>query len=66
MAEKWKIEGEWINSCNCDSGCPCLFYADPTRGSCEALDAFHIDEGRYGKVALDGLNVVVASKSPGN
>jgi len=66
MAEKWKLEGEWINSCNCDSGCPCLFYSDPTQGSCEALDAFHIEKGKYGTLALDGLNVVVASKSPGN
>jgi len=66
MAEKWKLEGDWINSCNCDSGCPCLFYSDPTQGSCEAMDAFHIRTGKYGAVALDGLNVVVASKTPGN
>jgi len=66
MAEKWKIEGDWINSCNCDSGCPCLFYADPTKGSCEAVDAFHITRGKYGDVSLDGLSAVVASKSPGN
>ena len=66
MAEKWRLEGDWINSCNCDSGCPCLFYSDPTQGSCEALDAFHIRTGKYGNVALDGLNVVMASKTPGN
>ena len=46
MADKWKLEGEWINSCNCDSGCPCLFYSDPTQGSCEALDAFQRDLGQ--------------------
>ncbi|HLE54771.1 MAG TPA: DUF1326 domain-containing protein [Thermoplasmata archaeon] len=63
---RWSLEGDWVNSCNCDSGCPCLFYADPTKGSCEAMDAFHIRKGKYGDVALDGLNVVVASKSPGN
>jgi len=66
VAEKWKIEGEWVNSCNCDSGCPCLFYADPTQGTCEALDAFSIEEGSYGRTKLDGLKVVLASKSPGN
>src|SRR5213594_4680463 len=66
MAEKWKLDGDWINSCNCDSGCPCLFYSNPTQGSCEAIDAFHIANGKYGAVALDGLNVVVASKTPGN
>src|SRR3990170_5029127 len=51
---KWKLDGDWINSCNCDSGCPCLFYSDPTRGFCEALDAFHIRKGKYGDVTLDG------------
>lgn len=65
-ATKWRLEGDWINSCSCDSGCPCLFYSDPTRGFCEALDAFHIREGKYGDVTLDGLNAVVASRSPGN
>jgi len=63
---KWKLEGDWINSCNCDSGCPCLFYADPTSGFCESLDAFHIRKGTYGDVKLDGLNVVMAGRSPGN
>jgi hypothetical protein len=27
--------------------------------------AFHIDSGRYGEVALDGLNVVVIARTPG-
>jgi len=30
------------------------------------MDAFHIRKGKLGEVTLDGLNVVVASKSPGN
>ncbi|MBI3860194.1 MAG: DUF1326 domain-containing protein [Thaumarchaeota archaeon] len=66
MAEKWNLEGDWINSCSCDSGCPCLFYSDPTTGHCDAMDAFHIRKGKYGKVKLDGLNAVMVSRSPGN
>ena len=66
MAEKWTLEGHWINSCSCDSGCPCLFYSDPTKGTCDSFDAFHISKGKYGKVSLNGLNAVVASHSPGN
>ena len=66
MPEKWSLEGEWINSCSCDSGCPCLFYSDPTSGHCDAMDAFHIRKGKHGKVKLDGLNAVMVSKSPGN
>ena len=66
MPEKWTMDGDWINSCSCDSGCPCLFYSDPTLGHCDALDAFHIKKGKYGNVSLDGLNAVMASHSPGN
>ncbi len=66
MAEKWTAEGDWVNTCSCDSGCPCLFYSDPTKGYCDSMDAFHIRKGKYGDVRLDGLNVVLASHSPGN
>jgi len=30
------------------------------------MDAFHIRTGKYGDVTLDGLNVVMATHSPGN
>ncbi len=66
MPEKWALDGDWINSCSCDSGCPCLFYSDPTMGHCDGMDGFHIKKGKYGKVSLDGLNAVIASHSPGN
>jgi len=66
MAEKWNAKGVWMNSCNCDAGCPCLFWSDPTAGHCDAVDTFHITTGKYGDVKLDGLNVVYATKSPGN
>ncbi len=66
MPEKWSLDGEWINSCSCDSGCPCLFYSDPTQGHCDSLDGFHITKGKYGNVKLDGLNAVMLGKTPGN
>lgn len=66
MSEKWFLDGDWINSCSCDSGCPCLFYSDPTTGHCDSMDAFHFNKGRYGKVKLDGLNAVMLGKIPGN
>ena len=66
MPEKWTLNGEWINTCSCDSGCPCLFYSDPTKGYCDSLDSFHITKGTYGTVKLDGLNVMMLGKIPGN
>lgn len=55
-----------MNTCSCDPGCPCLFWSDPTRRSCEAIDAFHFRTGNYGRTGLAGLNAVMVSRSPGN
>jgi hypothetical protein len=40
--------------------------SDPTEGTCTALVGWHIDKGRFGEVALDGLNVAVGLHTPGN
>jgi hypothetical protein len=37
----------------------------PTEGVCNVPLIFHIDSGRYGNVALDGLNVALAIHTPG-
>jgi hypothetical protein len=68
---RWQIEGDYFENCNCDVVCPCLFSpgppmtAHPTAGPCEVPFAFHIDRGNYGDTALDGLNAVVALRTPG-
>jgi hypothetical protein len=68
---RWRIEGDYFENCNCDVVCPCLFSpgppmtAQPTAGACEVPLAFHIERGSYGDVSLDGLNAVVALRTPG-
>jgi hypothetical protein len=52
---KWRLEAEYIQSCNCDYGCPCNFNALPTYGNCEALIGYHIRKGNFGKTKLDGV-----------
>ena len=54
-AAKWKLETEYIQSCNCDYGCPCNFNAYPTRGHCEALLGFNVRKGSVGGTKLDGV-----------
>jgi len=54
VAEKWSIEAEYIQSCNCDYGCPCNFNGYPTTGNCEALVAYRIRHGKFGSTSLDG------------
>jgi hypothetical protein len=60
----WEIKGIGVNHCNCAWGCPCQFNAMPTQGFCEAVGAVHIDKGHFGKVKLDGLNLVIMAHWP--
>ena len=55
MAAKWSLETEYIQSCNCDYGCPCNFDAYPTRGHCEALAGYRITRGSFDSTKLDGV-----------
>jgi hypothetical protein len=55
---KWEISGEYMESCNCDYLCPCI-YTNPqgpaTFDNCYAMMVYRIDEGHSGDIALDGL-----------
>ena len=66
MAQKWNLSGTYFEACNCNVACPCVFLSPPTEGVCKALVAWHIDEGNFGDLTLDGLNVVLHVYSPGN
>jgi hypothetical protein len=46
--------------------CPCSFAQLPTHGDCDGILAWHIREGRYGDVLLDGLNVLMVASFVGN
>jgi hypothetical protein len=63
--QKWYLRGLYLDSCNCDWGCPRQFNANPTHGNCEGLSAIHIDKGKYGNVKLDRLNFVFVASWPG-
>jgi hypothetical protein len=66
MPESWKIAGSYFETCNCDVACPCVFLSPPTNEDCTVLLAWHIDQGRFGQIDLDGLNAVLAVHSPGH
>jgi len=67
MSERWQLDGEYFESCNCELLCPCLLTkgSRPTEGHCDVVVAFHIDSGRYGQTDLSGLNAVLAIYTPG-
>src|SRR5262245_28215259 len=64
MSTSWKIAGFYFESCNCDVACPCIFLSPPTSRDCTLLVAWHIEQGRFGQIDLDGLNSVLAVYSP--
>lgn len=67
----WQLAGDYFENCSCSLLCPCLVSAAapltsrPTEGFCNVPLIFHIESGRYGDVALDGLNAFVILQSPG-
>ncbi len=65
-ATSWRIRGNMLDACSCAHGCPCQFGADPTLGYCEGIMGFHIQEGYHGDTQLDGLNIVLPVRFPGN
>jgi hypothetical protein len=52
---QWNMGTEYIQSCNCDYGCPGNFNGYPTQGNCEALVAYRVKRGTFGTTKLDGV-----------
>ena len=48
----WNMKADYVETCNCDYGCPCNFSGFPTYGNCRALLLFHIRSGSYGNTKL--------------
>jgi hypothetical protein len=68
MAEipQWHVTGDWFDVCKCSIPCPCEFAQPPSSGDCEGVLAWHIREGSYGDVRLDGLNLIGIGAFEGN
>ena len=67
--ERWRLKGNYFENCNCQILCPCVLPVapgDPTDGHCDVAMAFHIDEGAFNGVSLDGLRFAFAAFTPGN
>ena len=63
---KWSIRGEYMESCNCDYLCPCIYtnpQAPVTYDHCTAALVFRIDEGSCGDTKLDGLKFALVIRS---
>jgi hypothetical protein len=66
-AMAWRIEGQYMETCNCTFVCPCIgsnLTAQPTEGDCKAAIALKVEKGDKDGVALDGLAFIVLLFSP--
>jgi hypothetical protein len=66
MTDRWRIEGDYFEACNCDTVCSCIFMGNPDQGQCDLTSAWHIQNGHYEDTKLDGLNVAALFHTPGN
>ncbi|MFE2168077.1 DUF1326 domain-containing protein [Streptomyces sp. NPDC059447] len=63
---RWHVAGDWFDTCRCNIPCPCNFAQPPTFDACDGVLAWHVNEGSYGDVPLDGLNVLLLGSFEGN
>ena len=62
----WNVQGTYVEACNCNVACPCIFFSPPTEGECKAVVGWHVETGRHGDTVLDGLNAALIAYAPGN
>lgn len=67
MAQKsWELSGDYMESCNCDYLCPCIFtnpQAAATHDHCTALMVYRVERGHHLDVRLDGLKFALVIRS---
>jgi hypothetical protein len=59
MAHSWTIKGDYVEACNCDVACQCLWLEAPDDNVCNVSLAWRIREGTYGDVDVSGLAVAM-------
>jgi hypothetical protein len=62
----WQVAGDWFDACKCNVPCPCTFAQPPTYGDCDGIMVYHIRQGYYGEVPLNGLNLLGVVHFVGN
>src|ERR1051325_7942188 len=68
QAPQWNVSGDYYETCSCDFLCPCItsnLAAKSTNPDCLFAMVFHVNQGRYGNVTLDGLNWAAIGRAPG-
>ena len=62
----YQLEGRLLEVCNCNVLCPCWIGEDPDPGTCDAVNAYHVDRGTIEGVDVAGRTLAAAVYIPGN
>ena len=62
----WHIVGDWFDNCSCAVACPCTFAQAPDNGFCESVLFWHIRQGHFGDLKLDGLSFIRVGRWEGD
>ena len=64
----WRIQGHFVEACNCDYTCLCPVTngtVRPTQGDCIVTHVYDIERGSYGDIPLDHLRFAWVARTPG-
>ena len=62
----WKLNGQYMESCNCDYLCPCIYtnpQAPVTHDHCYAMMLYNIEQGHHDDTDLGGLSFAFVIRS---
>jgi hypothetical protein len=62
----YKLEGSLLEVCNCNVLCPCWIGEDPDFGTCDSINAYHIESGNVDGIDVSGRTIAFLIHIPGN
>lgn len=62
----YHLEGQLLEVCNCNVLCPCWIGEDPDPGTCDAINAYHIERGIIAGLDVSGRTIAFFAHIPGN
>jgi hypothetical protein len=62
----YHLEGRLLEVCTCGERCPCRPSGKPDGGTCNAVNAWHIDQGAIDGTDVGGLTLVALSRIHGH
>jgi hypothetical protein len=62
----YKLEGQLLETCTCNTLCPCWAGEDPDGGKCDGAFGYHIKQGTIEGVDVSGLTFCFIAHIPGN